>query len=186
MEGALTALGRILTSGRLAYELVTVGGGRLLLLGLIQRPTRDLDVVAVKEGGHYVKVAQLPPPLRQAVLEVGAIFQIGPNWINAGPADLFDFGLPPGFEKRTEVRHYGALTLHIASRADQVPLELYAGVDQGPRSKHFQDLRQLAPSRDELVAGARWALTHDPSPGFRRELIAALASLGVADGDTLI
>jgi len=30
---------------------------------------------------------------------------------------------------------------------------------------------------------SRWALTHDPSEGFRQELEAALAHLGLADVD---
>jgi hypothetical protein len=69
---------------------------------------------------------------------------------------------------------------------DQVALKLYAAADQGPHSKHFEDLRKLTPTRDELVAGARWAVTHDPSEGFRSQLVGALAALGVADAKTLI
>jgi hypothetical protein len=79
LESALNALGRVLASRRLAYELVTVGGSSLMLLGLLQRPTRDLDVIAVIESGRYAKVATLPLPLRQAVVEVGEVFQLGPN-----------------------------------------------------------------------------------------------------------
>jgi hypothetical protein len=33
-------------------ELVAAGGSALLLLGLLERPTRDLDVVALVEGGR--------------------------------------------------------------------------------------------------------------------------------------
>ena len=186
LESVLSALGRVLASRRLAYELVTVGGSSLMLLGLIERPTRDLDVIALIESGRYVKAGALPAPLMAAVAEVGEVFQLGPGWINAGPADLLDFGLPEGFAERAEVRRYGPLTLHIASRADQVALKLYAAADQGPRSKHFQDLHALAPTRDELVAGARWAVTHDPSEGFRGQLVGALAALGVPDGDSLL
>ncbi|HZP95225.1 MAG TPA: hypothetical protein VFC31_02655 [Candidatus Limnocylindria bacterium] len=38
------------------------------------------------------------------------------------------------------------------------------------------------PTRDELLAAAAWAATHDPSEGFRQELRGALRSLGVSDG----
>jgi hypothetical protein len=186
LESALTALGRILAARRLTYELVTVGGGSLMLLGLIQRPTRDLDVIALIESGRYSKVVALPLPLIQAVIEVGGVFQLGPNWVNTGPADLLDFGLPEGFAERTEVRRFGPLTLHLAGRVDQIALKLYAAADQGPHSKHFDDLQKLTPTRDELVAGARWAVTHDPSEGFRSQLVRALAALGVAGADTLI
>ena len=36
---------------------------------------------------------------------------------------------------------------------------------------------------EELVAAARWAVTHDPSAPFRSELTAALAALGMGDAD---
>jgi Nucleotidyltransferase of unknown function (DUF6036) len=186
LESALSALGRVLGSRGLSYELVTFGGSSLMLLGLIQRPTRDLDVIALIASGNYVKASSLPVPLTQAVADVGAIFQLGPDWINAGPADLLDFGLPRGFAERTEVRGYGSLTLRIASRQDQVALKLYAATDQGPQSKHFEDLRALAPTRDELLAGARWAITHDPSGGFRSQLVGALAALEVFDVEPLL
>lgn len=186
LEEALGALGRLLASRGLAYELVTVGGSSLMLLGLIERPTRDLDVVAFIEDGRYVKAKSLPAPLLQAMDEIGRVFQLGPDWINAGPADLLDFGLPQGFDERTAVRRYGPLTLHVASRGDQVALKVYAAADYGPGSKHFQDLQILAPTAQELVDGARWAVTHDPSPAFRSELVALLGALEVPDADTLL
>ncbi len=59
---------------------------------------------------------------------------------------------------------------------------LVALVDQGP-GRHEADLLALSPSHVELLAAARWALTHDPSEGFRQELEAALRHLGVEDAD---
>lgn len=73
--------------------------------------------------------------------------------------------------------------MHIADRRDQVFFKLYAAVDQGPRSKHFEDLRRLKPTTDELREAAAWARTHDPSEGFRQELRAALRELRVVDDD---
>lgn len=92
-----------------------------------------------------------------------------------------DLGLPVGFSGRLETRRYGGLTLHLASRRDQIAFKLYAAVDQGPGSKHVEDLRALAPTPEELVHAARWARTHDPSEGFRSELRAALRHFGIAD-----
>jgi hypothetical protein len=54
---------------------------------------------------------------------------------------------------------------------------------QGPRSRHLQDLGDLHPDRDELLAAGRWSITHDPSPGYRSELAALLRHLGVRDAD---
>ena len=107
------------------------------------------------------------------------------DWLNPGPTELLRFGLPEGFEGRVEHRQYGGLTLQVAGRFDQICFKLYAAVDQGGESKHAADLRKLAPTGDELLTAARWSRTHDPSDGYRHELVAMLALLGaeVDDGD---
>ncbi len=180
---ALAALSETLAARHLEYQLVAVGGSSLVLLGLITRATRDLDIVATVEAGKYIPAGSLPEPLVEAVGDIGEVLGIGPDWLNPGPAALLDFGLPEGFAERTEVRSFGALTLHLASRLDQIYLKLYAVVDQGPRSKHVDDLRALQPSPEELRGAATWARTHDPSPAFREELAAALRLFGVDDAD---
>ena len=73
------------------------------------------------------------------------------------------------------VRRYGSLEIHLPAREDLICFKLYALVDQGPHSKHMDDLRALGPSRVELVSAARWTRTHDPSVGFLGELRGALA-----------
>jgi hypothetical protein len=35
------------------------------------------------------------------------------------------------------------------------------------------------PAAEELLEAARWARTHDPSDGFRQQLVEALTALGV-------
>jgi len=184
LDEALWALGETLEARHLRYELVAVGGSALLLLGLLNRATRDLDIVALVDEGQYLKASPLPRPLVDAVRDVGEVLGIGADWLNSAPTALLDFGLPEGFAARTEIRDYGALTLHVASRTDQICLKLYAMVDQGARSKHVDDLRELGPTADELRAAAAWARTHDPSPAFRDELRGALmTTLGVDDAE---
>lgn len=183
LEESLAVLGESLEERGVAFELVAVGGGSLLLLGLISRPTADLDVVAFIEAGLYVKPSALPAELVDAARATARVMGIREDWINAGPAALLDLGLPAGFANRTVERRFGGLVVHLAGRRDQVFLKLYAAVDQGPSSKHFQDLGDLRASRQELLDAARWTLTHDDSPGFRSELLKALASLGVDDAE---
>jgi hypothetical protein len=55
-------------------------------------------------------------------------------------------------------------------------------VDQGA-GRHEADLRALEPTSAELLSAARRTRTHDPSEGFRQELVAVLAHLGVTDAD---
>lgn len=185
LDAALTSLGDRLQRHRRREELVAAGGSGLLLLGAISRPTYDVDVVAIVEGGRYRKARPLPPHLLEASRDVGEAFGIGPDWLNPGPTDLLDFGLPAGFEDRVQRRDYGGLVLHLASRLDQICFKLYAAADQGLRSKHVSDLRQLRPTREELMFAARWTMTHDPSPGFRSELLGTLRLLGVEDAHDL-
>lgn len=183
LEQALVSLGAVLKERGLRYEIVVAGGSGLLLLGLVGRPTRDLDVIALVDEQRFRSAHPLPVSLEEAARGVGQLYGLGAEWLNAKASGLLDFGLPEGFEERTERRDYGGLILRIASRFDQVCFKLYAAVDSGPRSKHTDDLRALNPSAAELIAAARWATSHDPSPAFRTELLAALPSFGVRDAE---
>jgi hypothetical protein len=183
LDRALRTLGETLEARGLAYELVVIGGSSLLLLGLIRRPTRDLDAVALVEDDEYVSAEPLPAPLVEAVADVGRALALDEQWLNARPTDLLRFGLPEGFEGRVEIRRYGGLTLRIAGRFDQICFKLYAAVDQGMESRHGADLRTLEPTHEELLAGARWSRTHDPSEGYRQGLVKLLEAMGVEDAD---
>lgn len=179
----LSALAEQLAARSQRYHLVVIGGAALLALGFVDRVTRDVDIVAVRDGDSLVSPEPLPVPLREARDRVAADFGISQSWLNAGPGSLVRDGLPNGFVERLETRSYGvSLGVHFASRVDQVHLKLYAAVDQGP-GKHESDLRALEPSDEELLDAARWARTLDPSPGFDQVLRECLAHFGVEDAD---
>ncbi len=181
-DAILDALAEQLGSSGQRYELVVIGGSALLALGLTTRPTRDVDVVALLEDDRIVSPVPLPEPLVAARSRVAADFDLAEDWLNTTPASLLDFGLPQGFASRLERKLYGSsLTVHFASRIDQIHFKLYATVDQG-LGKHESDLRALEPTSEELLAAARWARTHDPSDGFRVELESVLTHFGVAHG----
>ncbi len=177
----LDALAEQLAHAGASYEFVVVGGSGLLALGLVTRPTRDVDVVALREGDTLRTVDPLPEALRIARDRVARDFALPDDWLNAGPASLLDFGLPEGFLGRAQRRDHGtALTVWYASRVDQIHFKLYATVDQGA-GKHEADLRAMDPTHEELLAAARWTRTHDPSEGYRTSLGQVLAALGVDD-----
>jgi hypothetical protein len=179
----LAALSEHLAAAGVSYELVVIGGSALLALGTIARATTDIDVLALRDGATLIKPTPFPPALVAARERVGRDFGVPDRWLNAGPADLLDLGLPSGFVERLRPRTYGAaLTVLFASRLDQIHFKLYAFADQGP-GKHESDLYALAPTRDELLQAAHWARTHDPSDGFEQILRAALSHLGVGDAD---
>jgi len=185
LDEALATLGALLQERGAAIGALIVGGGSLLLLGVVERPTADVDVVGFSSGAGYSRADVLPEFLAIAVREVGDALGLGDSWFNTGPAGLTEFGLPPGLEERVTVRTYGGLEVHLPGREDLVCFKLYAAVDQGERSKHFADLRSLSPTRGQLLDAARWTRTHDPSPAFLGELQRILSLLGmeVLDGD---
>ncbi len=114
LEESHAVLGKSLVDRAVTFEIVAVGGGSLLLLGLISRPTADLDVVAFIEAGRYVKPAIRPRDLADAARATARVMGIREDWINTGPAALLDFGLPARFANRTVERRYGGL---VAARS---------------------------------------------------------------------
>lgn len=183
LDQILSALGEQLEARGTRFEIVVIGGSALLALGLVTRPTRDVDILALAENGELATANPLPTPLQEAGHRVGRDLGLGENWLNAGPADLLQWGLPAGFRERVITRHYGrALTVLFAGQLDQIHFKLYAMVDQGG-GRHESDLRALQPTKQNLIAAAKWSVTQDPSPGFRLMLEQALQQLGVEDAD---
>lgn len=176
-------LGDVLETRAHTYEVVAVGGSALVLLGYVHRATRDVDLIALLEQGRLAPASPLPAPLAEAVADVARALELPGDWLNAGPASALELGLPEGFVDRLESRRYGGLVLHLAGRTDLIALKLYAAVDQGPRSRHTTDLQSLAPTHAELLAAAMWTRTHDPSDGFRSQLVQALAFFGIDEHD---
>ncbi len=177
LEQALEILGQLLKDRGQYYEVVAIGGGGLLLLGLIDRTTKDLDLVARLENNTIFSSFPLPKLLLDAAQEVGRALQLGEGWLNCGPASLLDAGLPEGFLDRMHTRHYKGLTLHLASRIDQICFKLYASVDHELYSKHYVDLISLKPSSSELEYAKKWCLTQDVSETFALLLDQTLESL---------
>jgi len=104
LEEALRTLGAVLQQRDTPYSILVVGGGSLLLLRLIDRPTGDLDVVGLTEKGVYRKIETLPAPLATAAAQVARALELDDTWLNTGPASLMDLGLPSGWEDRISVR----------------------------------------------------------------------------------
>ena len=181
LDEALHTLGALLAARGQSASLVLVGGGALVLLGLADRSTKDLDVVARVHAGQLREAEPFSPALVEAISDVALALDLAPDWLNPGPASLLRLGLPPGFQGRAHHRVYGALEIWLADRVDQIHLKLYAAADHWPdRSRHLRDLEGLSPSPAELRTAASWCQSHDPSEGFREVLlIPVLRHLGV-------
>jgi len=178
---ALWALSEQLAAVGAHFELVVVGGSALVALGLVERATRDVDVLGILSEGGLSSAEPVPVVLAAAAARVARDLGLPTDWLNPGPTALLDLGLPQGFLDRTHRVEIGqGLVVLYADRYDQIHFKLYAMVDQGG-GRHEEDLRSLAPTREELLAAARWTTSHDPSIGFRQQLLLALGELGVDD-----
>ncbi len=184
IEEALEELGRLLENRGFGCEIVVIGGSALLLLGIIHRPTKDLDVLALVRDGVYVTAQPLPVELKEAVCDVAQDLGLAKDWLNGGPTAQLQTGLPEGFRERVETRAYRTLVVHIASRLDHIYLKLYAAVDQSGQGKHADDLRRLAPTRMELLDAARWVRGQDIGPTFPQLVADTLRIFGVEDDES--
>ena len=188
VDGALSLLAAALeASGSGPYEIIVIGGAALSILGLGVRPTKDIDVLGLRGMSAdsrelvVVKHKPLPAPLLGAAAQVADALGLDREWLNAGPADLLDQGLPEGFEQRLKAESYGArLTVWLPARQDLICFKAYAAADTGI-GRHTEDLLALQASCDELLAGALWARSQDPSEAFLEMLVGLLRYFGCDD-----
>ena len=170
----LQAVGDHLAAEGLEASIVVVGGASLNLLGIVERSTHDVDVIARATGldgagpVHLHPGKPLPEELSRAVRTVARDFSLQDDWLNSEVASQWSYGLPPTLPHDIEWRKFGALDVGLVGRRTLIALKLFAVADRGPRSVHLQDLLALAPTREELDEAAEWVLTQDASPLFPR------------------
>jgi hypothetical protein len=167
--------GRLAIGSAPSYNLVVCGGTALMATGLLQRATRDVDIVALADDeGGLIDPAPLPGPLVKAAKEVADDLGLPEDWLNNGPSSgeggIYRLGLPEGFSDRLVWKEFGEkLTVAFIGRTDQIHFKLYAAVDLFG-SYHASDLRELDPTDEELLTAAAWTRTHDPSEGYLESL----------------
>lgn len=172
---------RLSLRGSDVINLVVCGGSALIATNLVNRTTKDVDVVArISDSFELVDPEPLPIALIEEVKVVAQNYGLPEDWINCGPSDLFRMGLPLGFKERLSKVVIGeCLIVYFISRLDQVYFKLYAAVDRG--GYHIDDLLTLNPTNEELIDAARWSMTHDVSEGYKMMLKQLLKALGFDD-----
>lgn len=172
-------------------DWIVCGGTALGILGLVQRPTRDVDVISGWSSAtlQIVQIDRFPPAVERAIVRVAdahsELKSSGISWVNLGPKGLLDFGLPPGCTERLTPRTIGThLTLRLPDRRDLIAFKLFAAVDaaHGRQPVHKSDLRALAPNEGELRFAIDWVITiPDRNHQLRAELREFLQELGHED-----
>ncbi|MDQ3518839.1 MAG: hypothetical protein M3466_10575 [Gemmatimonadota bacterium] len=173
IEDALRRVGELLAYGGHSYAIVILGGAALNLLGIVERPTTDVDILAFAsyEGGKSRLLHEPPEPMpawfREAIRSVARDLGLEQDWLNAGPAIQWRAGLPPSLPDRVQRRGYDSLHVGIVARYDLIFFKLFASADApGPLSVHYQDLLALRPTADELSSAEEWVRTQDAAPEF--------------------
>jgi hypothetical protein len=183
LDKALTALNDQLEIRKSpVIEIVVCGGSALQFLGLVDRTTKDVDVLAFVTSNNgfisLVTAIELPVYLSDSIKIVSRDLKLPENWFNSGPTDLLSQGLPLGLEDRLIHKGYGSrLTVYYISRYDQICFKLYASINGGGQ-RHLNDLITLNPSDDELLTAARWCLSQDASEIFPHLVIDFLEKVG--------
>ena len=174
LDKTLVLLGQLLErEGSDPIHIVVCGGASLIITGMVQRTTKDVDVVAIisdREKKRLQYADPLPATLLKAANQVAADFGLDESWLNNDPKDLLKFGLPDGFINRLHTRIYGSrFTVSFIGRFDQIHFKVYAAVDGGP-GRHVDDLLALNPDRAEIEQAAFWAMGQDSSKEFKNTL----------------
>lgn len=153
-------------------RLLVCGGAALIITDMCDRPTKDIDIVAIgylseSDELKFKELEQMPEILQKEVKQVALDLGLAENWLNSGPTELMRYGLPEGFQTRTHQMEFGkSLVLYFISRYDQIHFKVYAATDSGP-GRHVEDLVTLNPTADEMFAAAQWVMQHDSSKEFR-------------------
>jgi len=170
IEELLIAVGELLEAAGGGYSIVVVGGASLNLLGLVERTTKDVDVVARAEkkgrGREFMRPDPLPAPLQNAIATVARDFGLPEDWMNTQVAGQWPGDLPEFLFKEIHWRDYAALEVGIVGRSTLIALKLHAAVDRDAESVHYQDLLALSPSAAELRHARSLAIAQDASAEF--------------------
>ncbi len=165
----IEAFDRHLLGLGLRFEGVVIGGSALGLMGVIQRPTQDFDIL----------VPELPPPIAAAARDFAeaqrkADVDLIDDWLNNGPMQLGNV-LPTGWKERLQRIFEGqALLLSTLGRADLLKSKLFALCDRGT---DLPDCIALAPTAEELAECMPWLEAQDGNPLWPAHVRATVADL---------
>ncbi len=151
------------------FDGVVIGGSALGLMGIIQRPTRDFDIL----------VPELPPAIASAARDFAKVqreagIELFDDWLNNGPMQLGSI-LPLGWRERVQRIFVGqALTLSTLGRPDLLKSKLFALCDRGT---DLPDCIALAPTAMELGECLPWLEVQDGNAMWPAHVRATVADL---------
>jgi len=146
-----------LTSKRLRFEGVAIGGAALVVLDVIQRSTRDVDLLE----------EEIPEAISKAASEFANLHGLSEQWFNAGPADLMR-NLPSNWKTDLQQLYSGkSLTLRTLSRINIIRTKFWAMCD---RMRDVDDLIAISPTDEEIEIAIHWVSPLDANPGWPKHI----------------
>lgn len=130
---AFTLLGQDI---RKPIRITLVGGSALALLDLVERQTKDADVIEASS-----KLAAISDEIKAVARKL----DIGTEWLNEDAGAWRRF-LPPDYISRLQaVGQFGKLAVNSLGRQDLILMKVIAG-----RTRDLLDLKGIAPSPEEI------------------------------------
>ena len=168
--------------------IVVCGAAALVARNLVSRSTSDVDILALadlRSRGRtevsFLQEKELPDKLIELISDVGNELHIRQDWLNFKAISVFQYGLPPGIEKRLERKKYGeCLTVFFLTKHDQIHLKLLAALDPEQGERHLSDLLDLQPQDENstVKAAVGWLLNRKVSTDYKRKLKQVLDRIG--------
>lgn len=166
----LEAFDRFLVERQLGLEAVVIGGTALNLLGVIDRATRDCDIL---HPSLPTEVVAASVAFAVAVRRAGGV--LAEDWLNNGPSSLTKH-LMGGWDVRLQSVFAGrAITLRSLGRLDFLCAKLWALCDRGI---DLGDCIALAPTVSELAEVLPWLEQQDANPDWPTHVLESLTDLG--------
>lgn len=174
----LPAFDQFLTEKGEKFDGIVIGASALVLMGVMDRDTIDVDI--------------LDPKIPPRVLGLAAEFHdkmekdgtdMIEKWLNNGPDSLLDV-LPKGWRSRLVPVFKGkALNLQTLGRLDLIKTKLFAYCDREEQDRF--DLTKLAPTKEELIGCFEWVSYQEVNPMWPDHVRKKFISLSMDLGDEL-
>lgn len=111
LQISLRTLGTLLEELASAQiNIIVCGGSSLIATGLVNRTTKDVDIVAMLDAkGNIVEAQPLPAVLIETADQVATSLNLPKSWLNNGPRSIVNprlpnYGLPEVFFKESRNR----------------------------------------------------------------------------------
>jgi hypothetical protein len=158
-------------------EILVSGAMSLLLQGMVNRPTTDIDgigFVLAEEGGLVLEKPSMQQAFREARARVATANNLPARWLNFQSRTLMDNGLPDGILERALISDYGSkFRIRLCSRLDMIALKMWAAIDV-TREVDLVDLRVLRVTRREAEFGITYCLQNSAQRERLSEVLEAI------------